>query len=91
LGKSSNEHEMKIPSIIPPEYFYFSFVSGTQPGEYRDLSGATTSMYSNGTIRFEEIRKSDEGSYLCEARNDVEPNLSKIFLIKVNGKRQKGK
>lgn len=59
---------------------------GTQPGEYKDLSGVTTGIYSNGTIRFDHVKKSDEGSYLCEARNDVGSGLSKVVFLKVNGK-----
>jgi len=58
---------------------------GTQPGEYKDLSGVTTGIYSNGTIRFEHVKKSDEGSYLCEARNEVGSGLSKVVFLKVNG------
>lgn len=59
---------------------------GTQPGEYKDLSGVTTGIYSNGTIRFDHVKKGDEGSYLCEARNDVGSGLSKVVFLKVNGK-----
>lgn len=66
--------------------FLVVVVLGTQPGEYKDLSGVTTGIYSNGTIRFDHVKKGDEGSYLCEARNDVGSGLSKVVFLKVNGK-----
>lgn len=59
---------------------------GSQPGEYQDLTGTWTGIYANGTIRFDEIRKLDEGQYLCEARNGVGSGLSKVISVKVNGK-----
>ncbi|CAL8103483.1 unnamed protein product [Orchesella dallaii] len=70
------------PSIV------WKRATGTQPGEYKDLSGATTGIYSNGTIRFDHVKKSDEGSYLCEARNDVGSGLSKVVFLKVNAPAQ---
>ncbi|ODN04431.1 Down syndrome cell adhesion molecule-like protein Dscam2 [Orchesella cincta] len=70
------------PSIV------WKRATGTQPGEYKDLSGATTGIYSNGTIRFDHVKKSDEASYLCEARNDVGSGLSKVVFLKVNAPAQ---
>lgn len=59
--------------------------AGTLPGEYKDLTGTTTGIYSNGTIQFDHVRKNLEGTYLCEARNGVGSGLSKVVFLKVNG------
>ncbi|OXA47035.1 Down syndrome cell adhesion molecule-like protein Dscam2 [Folsomia candida] len=60
---------------------------GMQPGDYKDIFPPTgnSSPFTNGTVRFDQVRKSDEGNYLCEARNDVGSGLSKVIFLKVNG------
>ncbi|OXA55481.1 Down syndrome cell adhesion molecule-like protein Dscam2, partial [Folsomia candida] len=60
--------------------------AGMQPGDYKDILSPTgsSSPFANGTIRFDQVRKSDEGNYLCEARNDVGSGLSKVIFLKVN-------
>jgi len=63
----------------------FAAIIGSQPGEYKDVSGSWTGIFQNGTIRFDEVRKADEGQYLCEARNGVGSGLSKVIFLKVNG------
>ncbi|CAG7820042.1 unnamed protein product, partial [Allacma fusca] len=55
----------------------------SHPGEYKELTGKTN-VYQNGTIRFEQIHKSDEGYYLCEAGNGVGAGLSKVIYVNVN-------
>ncbi|XP_035706898.1 Down syndrome cell adhesion molecule-like protein Dscam2 [Folsomia candida] len=59
---------------------------GMHPGDYKDILSPTgsSSPFANGTIRFDQVRKSDEGNYLCEARNDVGSGLSKVIFLKVN-------
>ncbi|OXA56397.1 Down syndrome cell adhesion molecule-like protein Dscam2 [Folsomia candida] len=60
--------------------------AGMQPGDYKYILSPTgsSSPFANGTIRFDQVRKSDEGNYLCEARNDVGSGLSKVIFLKVN-------
>ncbi|OXA55653.1 Down syndrome cell adhesion molecule-like protein Dscam2, partial [Folsomia candida] len=66
--------------------FLISTSAGMQPGDYKDILSPTgsSSPFANGTIRFDQVRKSDEGNYLCEARNDVGSGLSKVIFLKVN-------
>ncbi|XP_035712680.1 Down syndrome cell adhesion molecule-like protein Dscam2 [Folsomia candida] len=61
-------------------------VQSMQPGDYKDIFPPTgnSSPFTNGTVRFDQVRKSDEGNYLCEARNDVGSGLSKVIFLKVN-------
>ncbi|OXA56219.1 Down syndrome cell adhesion molecule-like protein Dscam2, partial [Folsomia candida] len=74
-------------SLIALSRFLISPSPGMQPGDYKDILSPTgsSSPFANGTIRFDQVRKSDEGNYLCEARNDVGSGLSKVIFLKVNG------
>lgn len=44
-------------------------------------------VLDNGSLIFERIAKDSEGHYLCEARNSIGADLSKLIFLKVNGKK----
>lgn len=43
-------------------------------------------ILENGSLFFNEIKKSDQGKYICVATNGVEPTLSKFIELQVNSK-----
>lgn len=80
VGQSVSLQCMADPST-PPSTISWKRATPTT-GEYKDVANP----YRNGTIRFDNVRKGDEGAYLCEISNGVGSGLSKLIFIKVNGK-----
>lgn len=63
------------------------FLTEEQPGEYKDfLFQPNVQQYQNGSLSFLHISKENEGQYLCEAKNNIGAGVSKVIVLKVNGK-----
>lgn len=58
--------------------------SGDTPGEYKDLRSNDSSIrVEEGSLFINNIQKSNEGYYLCEAINGIGSGLSAVILISV--------
>ena len=63
-------------------------MTGSEPGEYRDLSYRSQHIRSleNGSLIIGRATQEHEGYYLCQAGNGIGPGLSKVILLTVHGK-----
>lgn len=61
-----------------------SLNTGDTPGEYKDLRSNDSSIrVEEGSLFINNIQKSNEGYYLCEAINGIGSGLSAVILISV--------
>jgi len=68
-------------------YFILFYFLGDSIGEYKDfLYEPNVNFFRNGTLEFLHTSKTNEGKYMCEAKNDISPGLSKVIQLKINGK-----
>lgn len=71
----------------PPYYAFYSFSAGDTPGDYTDLKLSNPDIsVEDGTLSINNIQKTNEGYYLCEAVNGIGSGLSAVILISVQGK-----
>lgn len=69
-------------------YVYLSHASasGDTPGDYTDLKLSNPDIsVEDGTLSINNIQKTNEGYYLCEAVNGIGSGLSAVILISVQG------
>lgn len=60
---------------------------GDTPGDYKDLKPNNPNVkVEDGTLTINNIQKTNEGYYLCEAVNGIGSGLSAVILISVQGK-----
>lgn len=65
------------------------FVKGEPSDEYRDLSYSKSEgieTFANGTLYIQNVAQSHEGSFLCQAKNEIGAGLSKLIQLRVHGK-----
>lgn len=63
--------------------FYFI---GDTPGDYTDLKLSNPDIsVEDGTLSINNIQKTNEGYYLCEAVNGIGAGLSAVIFISVQG------
>lgn len=61
-------------------------VLGDSIGEYKDfLYEPNVNFFRNGTLEFLHTSKANDGKYMCEAKNGINPGLSKVVQLKING------
>lgn len=59
---------------------------GDTPGDYTDLKLSNPDIsVEDGTLSINNIQKTNEGYYLCEAVNGIGSGLSAVILISVQG------
>lgn len=59
---------------------------GDTPGDYTDLKLNNPDIsVEDGTLMINNIQKTNEGYYLCEAVNGIGSGLSAVILISVQG------
>jgi Down syndrome cell adhesion protein 1 len=57
---------------------------GAKPGDYKDLRANDSSVrVENGNLIIENIQKTNEGYYLCEATNNIGSGLSAVIYVNV--------
>lgn len=62
-------------------------ILGDSIGEYKDfLYEPNVNFFRNGTLEFLHTSKTNEGRYMCEAKNGISTGLSKVVQLKINGK-----
>lgn len=62
-------------------------VAGVSPGDYKDFKPNNPDIkVEDGTLMINNIQKTNEGYYLCEAVNGIGSGLSAVILISVQGK-----
>lgn len=62
------------------------FFSGVSPGDYKDFKPNNPDIkVEDGTLTINNIQKTNEGYYLCEAVNGIGSGLSAVILISVQG------
>ena len=67
---------------------FVSNCSGETPGDYTDLKLNNPDIsVEDGTLNINNIQKTNEGYYLCEAVNGIGSGLSAVILISVQGKK----
>lgn len=60
--------------------------AGDTPGDYTDLKLSNPDIsVEDGTLSINNIQKTNEGYYLCEAVNGIGSGLSAVILISVQG------
>lgn len=60
--------------------------AGVQPGDYKDFKPNNPDIrVEDGTLMINNIQKTNEGYYLCEAVNGIGSGLSAVILISVQG------
>lgn len=65
-------------------------ITGDTPGDYTDLKLNNPDIsIEDGTLMINNIQKTNEGYYLCEAVNGIGSGLSAVILISVQGKNPK--
>ncbi|VVC29919.1 Fibronectin type III,Immunoglobulin subtype,Immunoglobulin-like domain,Immunoglobulin-like [Cinara cedri] len=58
---------------------------GDSIGEYKDfLYEPNVNFFRNGTLEFLHTSKTNDGKYMCEAKNGISPGLSKVVQLKIN-------
>lgn len=63
------------------------FILGVSPGDYKDFKPNNPDVrVEDGTLMINNIQKTNEGYYLCEAVNGIGSGLSAVVLISVQGK-----
>lgn len=61
-------------------------IAGDTPGDYKDLKPNNPNIkVEDGTLTINNIQKTNEGYYLCEAVNGIGSGLSAVILISVQG------
>lgn len=61
-------------------------IAGETPGDYKDLKPNNPNIkVEDGTLTINNIQKTNEGYYLCEAVNGIGSGLSAVILISVQG------
>lgn len=61
--------------------------TGDSPGDYKDLKPNNPDIrVEDGTLMINNIQKTNEGYYLCEAVNGIGSGLSAVIMISVQGK-----
>lgn len=61
-------------------------LAGDTPGDYTDLKLSNPDIsVEDGTLSINNIQKTNEGYYLCEAVNGIGSGLSAVILISVQG------
>lgn len=59
---------------------------GDSPGDYKDLKPNNPDIrVEDGTLMINNIQKTNEGYYLCEAVNGIGSGLSAVIMISVQG------
>lgn len=53
------------------------------PGEYKEIKANDNIRVDEGTLYFNNIQRSDEGQYLCEASNGIGSDLRAVISIRV--------
>lgn len=65
---------------------FFLYFLGDTPGDYTDLKLSNPDIsVEDGTLSINNIQKTNEGYYLCEAVNGIGSGLSAVILISVQG------
>lgn len=60
---------------------------GVESTEFKDFSyEPNVRQHSNGTLEFTSVAKSNQGHYLCEAKNNIGSGISKVVFLRVNCK-----
>ncbi|XP_065205888.1 cell adhesion molecule Dscam1 isoform X13 [Planococcus citri] len=57
--------------------------TGQSPGDYKDLKNNSDIKVEDGTLTINNIQKSNEGYYLCEAVNGIGSGLSAVITVNV--------
>lgn len=61
-------------------------IAGVSPGDYKDFKPNNPDIrVEDGTLMINNIQKTNEGYYLCEAVNGIGSGLSAVILISVQG------
>lgn len=73
--------------LLPRTYYKCLFhLTGDTPGDYTDLKLSNPDIsVEDGTLSINNIQKTNEGYYLCEAVNGIGSGLSAVILISVQG------
>uniref|UniRef100_A0A336KVV5 CSON014681 protein n=1 Tax=Culicoides sonorensis TaxID=179676 RepID=A0A336KVV5_CULSO len=81
---SNSKVECKADGFPKPQITWKKAVGDT-PGEYKDLrqNETTIRVDDGGALLIENIQKTNEGYYLCEAINGIGSGLSAVILISV--------
>ncbi|XP_035901220.1 Down syndrome cell adhesion molecule-like protein Dscam2 isoform X7 [Anopheles stephensi] len=80
---SNAKVECKADGFPKPQVTWKKAVGDT-PGEYKDLRSNDSSIrVEEGSLFIQNIQKSNEGYYLCEAINGIGSGLSAVTLITV--------
>jgi hypothetical protein len=62
------------------------FDLGVSPGDYKDFKPNNPDIkVEDGTLTINNIQKTNEGYYLCEAVNGIGSGLSAVIQISVQG------
>lgn len=66
---------------------FWRILLGVSPGDYKDFKPNNPDVrVEDGTLMINNIQKTNEGYYLCEAVNGIGSGLSAVVLISVQGK-----
>lgn len=49
------------------------------------ISNSHLRVFENGSLVILNVQQSDGGYYLCQSRNGIEPSLSKVIKLTING------
>nr|XP_017031940.1 Down syndrome cell adhesion molecule-like protein Dscam2 isoform X44 [Drosophila kikkawai] len=74
--------ECKADGFPKPQVTWKKAVGDT-PGEYKDLKKSDNIRVEEGTLHIDNIQKTNEGYYLCEAINGIGSGLSAVIMISV--------
>lgn len=75
-----------LPRSIPWRQAAFFLFVGDTPGDYTDLKLSNPDIsVEDGTLSINNIQKTNEGYYLCEAVNGIGAGLSAVIFISVQG------
>lgn len=73
---------MSVPERVCP----IPRFTGDTPGDYTDLKLSNPDIsVEDGTLSINNIQKTNEGYYLCEAVNGIGAGLSAVIFISVQG------
>ncbi|XP_070503177.1 cell adhesion molecule Dscam1 isoform X23 [Chironomus tepperi] len=68
----------------PLPTIHWKMAVGDKPGDYKDLRTNDSSVrVENGNLIIENIQKTNEGYYLCEATNNIGSGLSAVIYVNV--------
>ncbi|XP_017867813.1 PREDICTED: Down syndrome cell adhesion molecule-like protein Dscam2 isoform X19 [Drosophila arizonae] len=74
--------ECKADGFPKPQVTWKKAVGDT-PGEYKDLKKSDNIRVEEGTLHIDNIQKTNEGYYLCEAINGIGSGLSAVIMVSV--------